>query len=47
LNDSFFWVVAQFSEMNATKALKTQTISTLIQGLTGIFIVLIMGWILI
>lgn len=47
LNDSFFWVVAQFSEMDTTKALKTQTISTLIQGLTGITLVLILGWIFI
>jgi GntP family gluconate:H+ symporter len=47
LNDSFFWVVAQFSEMNTTTALKSQTISTLIQGVTGIIIVLIIGWIFI
>ncbi len=47
LNDSFFWVVAQFSGMNTTTALRSQTISTLIQGLTGIIIVLIMGWIFI
>ncbi len=45
LNDSFFWVVAQFSGMNTTTALKSQTISTLIQGLTGVIIVLIIGWI--
>jgi len=45
LNDSFFWVVAQFSEMNTSTALKSQTISTLLQGLTGIIIVLIIGWI--
>lgn len=43
LNDSFFWVVAQFSGMNTTTALKSQTISTLIQGLTGIIIVLLIG----
>lgn len=45
LNDSFFWVVAQFSGMNTTTALKSQTISTLIQGLTGVVIVLLIGWI--
>ena len=44
LNDSFFWVVAQFSGMNTTTALKSQTVSTLIQGLTGITIVMIIGW---
>ena len=43
LNDSFFWVVAQFSNMNTTTALKSQTVSTLIQGLTGITIVLLIG----
>ena len=43
LNDSFFWVVAQFSNMNTTTALKSQTVSTLIQGLTGIIIVLLIG----
>lgn len=47
LNDSFFWVVAQFTEMDTSTALKSQTISTLIQGLTGIIIVMIIGWIFI
>ncbi|MBT8395156.1 MAG: GntP family permease, partial [Bacteroidia bacterium] len=47
LNDSFFWVVAQFSGMNTTTALKSQTVSTLIQGLTGVIIVMIIGWIFI
>lgn len=45
LNDSFFWVVSQFSGMNTTTALKSQTLSTLIQGLTGIVIVLLIGFI--
>lgn len=44
LNDSFFWVVAQFSEMNTTTALKYQTVSTFLQGLTGIVLVMLMGW---
>ncbi|MCD6201532.1 MAG: GntP family permease [Bacteroidales bacterium] len=43
LNDSFFWVVAQFTGLNTETALKTQTVSTLLQGLTGIVIVLILG----
>lgn len=47
LNDSFFWVVAQFSGMDTTTALKTQTVSTLIQGFTGILLILILGWIFI
>jgi len=47
LNDSFFWVVAQFTEMDTSTALKSQTISTLLQGLTGIIIVMIIGWVFI
>lgn len=47
LNDSFFWVVAQFSEMDTTTALKSQTVSTLIQGITGIILVLLIGWLFI
>ena len=43
LNDSFFWVVAQFSGMNTTTALKSQTVATLIQGITGVIIVLVIG----
>lgn len=43
LNDSFFWVVAQFSGMDTSTALKSQTVSTLLQGLTGIVIVLLIG----
>ncbi len=44
INDSFFWVVAQFSGMDTPTALKSQTISTLLQGLTGIVLILIIGW---
>jgi GntP family gluconate:H+ symporter len=47
LNDSFFWVVAQFTEMDTATALKSQTVSTLFQGLTGIVIVMIIGWLFI
>ena len=43
LNDSYFWVVAQFSDMDASTALKSQTIATLLQGLTGIVIILILN----
>jgi GntP family gluconate:H+ symporter len=45
INDSYFWVVAQFTELDTATALKSQTISTLIQGLTGIAIVMLMGWV--
>ncbi len=44
LNDSFFWVVAQFTEMDTATALKSQTVSTLFQGLTGILMVMLIGW---
>ncbi len=44
LNDSFFWVVAQFTEMDTATALKSQTVATLFQGLTGISIIMIIGW---
>ena len=45
LNDSFFWVVAQFTELDTSTALKTQTVSTFFQGITGIAIVMIIGWV--
>jgi len=45
LNDSFFWVVAQFTKMNTATALKSQTLSTFFQGLSGIIIVMLIGWI--
>jgi GntP family gluconate:H+ symporter len=43
LNDSFFWVVAQFSGMDTTTALKRQTVSTLFQGLVGISLIMLLG----
>ena len=45
LNDSFFWVVAQFSGMDTTTALKRQTVSTLLQGFVGIGLIILMGYI--
>ncbi|MES1925378.1 GntP family permease [Salinisphaera sp. T31B1] len=38
-NDSFFWVVSQFSRMPVALAYRAQTVATLIQGLTGIVVV--------
>jgi len=43
LNDSYFWVVAQFTDMDTATALKSQTVSTLFQGLTGILIILLIS----
>lgn len=38
-NDSFFWVVTQFSKMSVSTAYRAQTVATLIQGVTGIITV--------
>lgn len=38
-NDSYFWVVAQFSNMKVDVAYKCQTLGTLVQGLTGIVVI--------
>lgn len=46
VNDSYFWVVAKFSELDTSTALKTHTIATLIMGITGLITIQIMAWIL-
>lgn len=38
-NDSYFWVVSQFSDMDTSIAYKCQTGVTLIQGVTAMFII--------
>lgn len=45
-NDSFFWVVAEFSEMDVETAYKSQTMATLVQGIVTIIVVAILAWIL-
>ena len=40
-NDSYFWIDSQFSGMNISTTYKTHTIATLIQGISGILILLI------
>jgi len=47
VNDSYFWVVAQFSDMNTATALKCHTMATLIQGITGIITIAILSLFLI
>ncbi|GMN09153.1 GntP family permease [Croceitalea sp. MTPC9] len=42
INDSYFWVVSQFSNMDVKTALKGHTVATLFQGLTGIGVVLLL-----
>ena len=36
VNDSYFWVVSQFSDMNTATALRCHSIATLVQGIAGI-----------
>lgn len=45
-NDSFFWVVTQFSRMPVALAYKAQTMATLVQGIVGIITVWLLGLIL-
>ncbi len=45
-NDSYFWVVAQFSNLKIATAYKCQTLGTLVQGLAGIITVYILKLIL-
>jgi len=45
-NDSYFWVVSQFSNMDVPTAYKTQTLATLFEGVTALIVVLIMAPIL-
>ena len=42
-NDSFFWVVSQFSKMDVPTAYRAQTVATLLQGLVTIIIVFILA----
>ena len=42
INDSYFWVVSQFSNLTVKTALKTHTIATLFQGVAGIIILLLL-----
>ncbi|MFI6519634.1 GntP family permease [Spirillospora sp. NPDC050679] len=46
VNDSYFWVVTQFSGMNVSTAYRAQTAATLVQGLTALALVLVMGAVL-
>ncbi|MGN1385002.1 MAG: GntP family permease [Bacillus sp. (in: firmicutes)] len=45
VNDSFFWVVTQFSGMKVTDAYKAQTMATLLQGIVTIIFTMIL-WII-
>ncbi|ABV88033.1 GntP family permease [Shewanella pealeana] len=45
-NDSFFWVVTQFSRMSVKQAYKAQTMATLIQGVTAMALVYLLSLVL-
>ena len=45
-NDSYFWVVTQFSRMPVAVAYRAQTVATLIQGLAGIITVWLLSLVL-
>lgn len=47
VNDSFFWVVTQFSGMKVTDAYKAQTMATLLQGVVTIIFTMILWVILV
>ncbi len=44
VNDSYFWVVSQFSGMNTSVALRCLTLASLWQGITGLLTILILAW---
>ena len=46
-NDSYFWVVTNFSKMNPQQGYRTQTMLTLIMGITGMISVWILSLFLI
>nr|WP_300306528.1 GntP family permease [Halomonas sp.] len=45
-NDSFFWVVSQFSRMSVGLAYRAQTMATLVQGVTAMVLVYMLSLIL-
>ncbi|HLU01362.1 MAG TPA: GntP family permease, partial [Advenella sp.] len=45
-NDSFFWVVTQFSRMRVSTAYYAQTMATLIQGVVGMLTVWLLSLVL-
>lgn len=47
VNDSFFWVVTQFSGMKVKDAYKAQTMATLLQGVTTIVVTMILWTVLV
>ena len=46
LNDSYFWVVSQFSKMRTNVALRSHTVATLLQGITAILLIQVLSLLL-
>lgn len=42
-NDSYFWIVSQFSGMRVDQAYKLQTLSSAVAGLSGIVVIFLIG----
>lgn len=42
-NDSYFWVVSQFSRMSTEQAFQLQTLGTLVEGVTAGIVIWIMA----
>ena len=42
-NDSYFWVVSQFSGMNVSQAYRLQTVGSAVAGITGIVAVFVLN----
>ncbi|WP_299173932.1 GntP family permease [uncultured Allomuricauda sp.] len=42
INDSYFWVVSQFSNMDMKTALRGHTVATFFQGLTGLLVIIVL-----
>lgn len=45
-NDSFFWVVAEFSDMDVKTAYRAFTLATLVQGVCTLLVILLLGVVL-
>ena len=46
LNDSYFWVVSQFSKMSTNVALRSHTVATLLQGIAAILLIQVLSLLL-
>jgi GntP family gluconate:H+ symporter len=45
VNDSYFWVVSKFGDLNTSNALKAHSLATLLQGVVA-FCVILLGFLL-